>query len=443
MALLPLSKITLDPALQPRHVIDEGAVAEYAEAMREGATFPAVVVFFDGSTYWLSSGYHRYHAARLACLIDIEADIRPGTKRDAILHSVGTNGDHGLRRTNADKRRAVAALLGDPEWSGWSDNKIAKQCSVGPHLVAEMRADLTMRTHSDLPPADRTYTDRHGNTTTMDTSNIGRREPILMRQPWPEPQPQREPVAEEEPLVDPGEATRGAPDVEAKRAASGCVFNFTNDNVSWAAWTWNPVTGCKHGCTYCYARDIGIRFNGTFEPAFHPDRLAAPANTAPRSDLPGGRNVFVGSMCDLFGEWVPQEWIDAVLEQCRTHQQWRFLFLTKNPARLATIDWPGNCWVGATVDIPERVIPTEMAFAKVNAPVKWVSCEPLRERLSFGRLDLFDWVVIGAQSKSSCEPSRQPEREWVFHLLDQARAAGCRIYLKPNLVAGVRERPEV
>ncbi len=82
------------------------------------------------------------------------------------------------------------------------------------------------------------------------------------------------------------------------------TFNRTNDNVEWASWTWNPVTGCKHGCPYCYARDIARRFygNGGFEPKFHPARLAAPALTpAPRPNAPiGDRNVFVCSMADRF-----------------------------------------------------------------------------------------------------------------------------------------------
>ena len=83
------------------------------------------------------------------------------------------------------------------------------------------------------------------------------------------------------------------------------VFNRTNDNIEWASWTWNPVTGCKQGCPYCYAREIAARFYGHdgFEPKFHPDRLIAPINTRPQK--PGGpignRNVFVCSMADLFG----------------------------------------------------------------------------------------------------------------------------------------------
>ncbi len=115
------------------------------------------------------------------------------------------------------------------------------------------------------------------------------------------------------------------------------TFNQTNENVDWAKWTWNPVTGCLHNCGYCYARDIAERRMGDykaigFTPHFHQDRLLAPQYTKvpakAETDI-GYRNVFVCSMADLFGKWVPQEWIDAVLEEVRAAPQWNFLFLTK------------------------------------------------------------------------------------------------------------------
>ena len=221
-------------------------------------------------------------------------------------------------------------------------------------------------------------------------------------------------------------------------------FNKVNDNIEWSLWSWNPVTGCKQGCTYCYARDIANRFfPEKFEPTFHPDRLDAPKNTPMPSGTDGNAmNVFVCSMADLFGEWVPQEWIDQVVEAVRDNPQWNFLFLTKNPSRLIDIEWPQNAWVGTTVDIQPRVEPAKEAFRKINATVKFLSCEPLKEMLDFGDMSMFDWLIVGGQSKSSGEPEFQPEWRWVESLISQARLSGLKIYFKPNLTSRPKEYPK-
>lgn len=221
-------------------------------------------------------------------------------------------------------------------------------------------------------------------------------------------------------------------------------FNKVNDNIEWSLWSWNPVTGCKQGCTYCYARDIANRFfPEKFEPTFHPDRLDAPKNTPTPSGTDGNAmNVFVCSMADLFGEWVPQEWIDQVVEAVRDNPQWNFLFLTKNPSRLIDIEWPQNAWVGTTVDIQPRVEPAKEAFRKINATVKFLSCEPLKEMLDFGDMSMFDWLIVGGQSKSSGEPEFQPEWRWVESLISQARLSGLKIYFKPNLTSRPKEYPK-
>jgi len=215
------------------------------------------------------------------------------------------------------------------------------------------------------------------------------------------------------------------------------VFNRTNASVDWAWWTWNPVTGCEHDCIYCYARDYANRFYPEkFQPTFHPKRLKAPHNTPLPPEAATdvrARCVFCVSMGDLFGKWIPDEWIDAVRAEVRAAPQWNFLFLTKFPQRLASLQWSDNCWVGTTVDAQYRVAIAERAFRTIEAPVKWLSCEPLRERLTFTSLDMFDWVVLGGQSKSTQAPAFQPPWEWVEHLWRQADAAHCPMYWKPNL----------
>lgn len=165
---LKLSKISIDGGTQPREDINEEIVSEYADAMREGDNFPPVVVFNDGVKYWLADGFHRYHASNKLGFLEIEAEVKQGTKRDAILYSVSANSKHGLRRTNADKRKAVLTLLNDDEWSGWSNSEIARTCSVSEGLVRKLIKELESTsnyTKSDLR--------KGADGRTIDTSNIG------------------------------------------------------------------------------------------------------------------------------------------------------------------------------------------------------------------------------------------------------------------------------
>lgn len=234
---------------------------------------------------------------------------------------------------------------------------------------------------------------------------------------------------------------------DAQIAQTPATFNETNENIEWAKWSWNPVTGCKHGCKYCYAKDIATRFYPPeigFKPHFYPTRLNAPENSKipkGREAEPGIKNVFVCSMADLFGSWVQQDWIDQTLKAVEANQQWQFLFLTKNPSRLTTIKWPTNAWVGTTVDVQSRVEAAEDAFSKIKAKVKFLSCEPLLEPLKFSSLSMFDWVIIGGRSGSSGASAFQPKWEWVESLMYYARRDKCKIYFKPNLEVRPKEYP--
>jgi len=219
------------------------------------------------------------------------------------------------------------------------------------------------------------------------------------------------------------------------------TYNRTKgDGISWADWSWNPVTGCEHSCTYCYAREIANnpRFANAyplgFEPLFHPERLTAPTNThLPKTETLTSHNVFVCSMADLFGKWVPDEWINQVLDTCRTNPQWRYLFLTKFPSRYKGLTFPPKAWVGTSVDTQRRVDIAMHSMANVEAEVKWLSLEPLLEPLHFDSLAMFDWIVIGAQTSTAAEKAKAPNFEWVADLVAQARRDGVAVHLKPNL----------
>jgi protein gp37 len=185
-------------------------------------------------------------------------------------------------------------------------------------------------------------------------------------------------------------------------------------------------------------------FAAKFVPAFYPGRLQCPEHTKlppeAKTDI-GYKNVFCCSMADLFGKWVPSDLIQLVLDVVRKSPQWNFLFLTKSPQRLLEFEFPDNAWVGTSVDTQARVKTAEEVFEKVKAKVKWLSCEPMMERLTFTHLDRFQWVVLGGSSKSTQTPEFRPPREWVTNLWSQARAAGCKIYEKPNLLERCREYP--
>ncbi len=135
IAPLALDCIRTDGGTQPRINQDWAIIGEYAQDMLKGDVFPPVIVYFDDVDYWLADGFHRYHASKQICRDAIDAEIRQGTQRDAILHSVSTNSQHGFRRNNADKRRSVVILLRDEEWSKWSDREIARQCGVSQPFV--------------------------------------------------------------------------------------------------------------------------------------------------------------------------------------------------------------------------------------------------------------------------------------------------------------------
>lgn len=229
----------------------------------------------------------------------------------------------------------------------------------------------------------------------------------------------------------------------ATHAEAGRTFNRQDlpehesmGNIEWARWSWNPVTGCKHDCPYCYARDIAERFfEPKFEPAFWPDRLAMPRFTKVPDSASreiAWRNVFSNSMSDLYGRWVPNEWINATLSSMRDSPQWNFLMLTKFPKKAAEFAYSPNCWIGASVDMQARVRPTEEAFERVECGTKWLSLEPLIEPLKFSRPELFNWVVIGGASKSSQTPEWTPPAAWTIRVAAQFLEHGIPVYLKTN-----------
>jgi hypothetical protein len=148
---IPLDAIQVDSAVQQRAAgTSQDVVDDYAEAMLNGAEFPPIDVFGDGDgPFHLGDGFHRLKAFPLAHpdVKDIECEVHPGNRDDALLFACGANAQHGLPRSRADKRKAVTTLLLSERWAGWSDREIARQCAVSHTYVAAVR-----REHLATPP---------------------------------------------------------------------------------------------------------------------------------------------------------------------------------------------------------------------------------------------------------------------------------------------------
>lgn len=198
-------------------------------------------------------------------------------------------------------------------------------------------------------------------------------------------------------------------------------------NIEWTEYTWNPITGCKKRCWYCYAHAMAKRFNGgDFEPRFHPERLNDPGLKAKKS-----RKIFVCSMSDLFGDGVEDEWIRTILNTIERYPQHKFQILTKCPERAEEWIMPENVWLGVTscgVDADRITV-----LKRISATVKFVSFEPLIDspvRFPIGGLEGIDWVIIGALTGPQ---AKQPSPFDIEDILEEARRVGTAVFQKNNL----------
>lgn len=235
--------------------------------------------------------------------------------------------------------------------------------------------------------------------------------------------------------------------------------------IDWATMSWNPVTGCRHGCPYCYARRTAHRFDAGltdpaplagglhvlekkikatpypygFEPTLHRYRLDQPR----RQEEP--QTVFVCSMADLFGRWVPIPWITAVLDACLAATQHRYLFLTKNPARyleldhMALLPHESNFWYGSTVADMDAVAMYPMQGANINT---FWSMEPLLGPVDMAAGDggLPQWVILGAETGNR-KDKVVPQREWVDQIVAFCEENEIPVFFKDNLRAYFPDLP--
>lgn len=191
--------------------------------------------------------------------------------------------------------------------------------------------------------------------------------------------------------------------------------------IEWCDYTWNPVTGCLHGCKYCYAEKISKRFTGDFKPKFHEKRF--------KPNKLEGKNIFVCSMSDLFGDWVPKQWILDVLDYVSKDQKNNYFILTKNPKRYKEFFFYNNCYVGFSASTQADYDKRTKEAGKVD----FVSFEPIQ-----GEIDILtsgynlDWAIIGAESGNRKEKATI-EKEWVYELMMQCDCENIPVFLKDNI----------
>ena len=132
---LMINQITVDHGLQSREAIHDATVKEYQEAIESTSELPPVTVFHDGKDYYLADGFHRMQAHKNLGRDRINTKLMSGSRRDAFLHALSANAEHGLRRSQSDKRRAVQMALQDDEIGKQTNREIAKLCKVSHTFV--------------------------------------------------------------------------------------------------------------------------------------------------------------------------------------------------------------------------------------------------------------------------------------------------------------------
>jgi protein gp37 len=215
----------------------------------------------------------------------------------------------------------------------------------------------------------------------------------------------------------------------------GGMMNKTS--IEWCSMTWNPVTGCLHNCDYCYARKIATRFKGSkawpqgFEPMFHPERLQDPAK------MKKPQTIFVCSMADLFGEWVPAQWIWDTFTAMDAAPQHTYIMLTKNPSKMARYapqkgDQPRgykeNWWFGTTVTTSMEQTRIDQLL-KCSSGNRFISFEPLHSHIDNLNLDYINQVIIGAQTN----PDVFPHPKDVIDIENEAARVGAKVFCKDSL----------
>lgn len=238
--------------------------------------------------------------------------------------------------------------------------------------------------------------------------------------------------------------------------------------IEWCDSSWNPISGCYHECPYCFARGIANRFKGSdlvpdgvapckimyleerqkvtrkngqvmsaaypygFTPTFHEYRLDDPIKKG------FGKTVFVCSMADMFGDWIPDSWIEQIFDACNKAPNHRYLFLTKNPKRYLELATAGklpendNFWYGTTITDPD------VKGFYSDSHHTFISIEPILKPFEKpsepkGLSDLTDWAIIGAETGNR-KDKVVPERSWIEPIVEEFGKRGKPVFMKDSLI---------
>lgn len=235
--------------------------------------------------------------------------------------------------------------------------------------------------------------------------------------------------------------------------------------IDWADDTWNPITGCLKECEYCYARKKSVRFSGDirlnmassqyikegecfildspfvaetggilnypfgYRPTYHKYRLDYPAGRK------NGCNILVSEWGELFGEWVPEEWIKNVIDSCIKYPEHKYLFLTKNPTRYIELFEKGilpvekNFWYGISVIDSLNPFPELPLGANT-----YICIEPIRNEINLPKniINSVKWIIIGAESGNG-RSKVIPKKQWIIEIAESASESGVPVFMKESL----------